>query len=518
MSDDVSKFSPELIDERRAHRVLISTLFVAGIIAMVDQSATIMALPAIRDVYDTGKAELIWLQVATTLLGASIAIQAGAVGDRLGRGRVIAAGAAIYIVGALVSAFAFGPPDSEIGPVLLITGRLLCGVGDSIFVVLALALIASMAPAKRTPRVVARWSTLTIGASAVAPFISGVIVDNLGWRFVFGLPIIPVAAIAVVLLKLRPEFHRTAGQTVNWFAGTLLALALVSLIAATTQLEEGSKAATRSAIMLVIASVFLGWFIVVEIRSSHPLVHWSALTAPGVFPALLSRALVALMYSGTVFEVSLLLLNGLDYSPTQVGAISLALAGASIVMSSLSTRVCAYIGVARAAALGCAGLSLGLGWLSTITPSSGTVAVSAGLTAFGAGGGLLTATIGAAILTPLSQKIPGQGAGIFSFAAVVPGMLGLSAIGIAVARVVEQRWTARTAGPCGSDPEVLSDLSSGAFMDIADTCGPDSATAAREIYTTGVTDVLEVIAVVLGLVAVGILWALRNAKANGSVT
>ncbi len=219
---------------------------------------------------------------------------------------------------------------------------------------------------------------------------------------------------------------------------------------------------------------------------------------------------MALTFTGAMFEVTLPMLNALGYSPSAAGAMDIPAAAAAIASSALSSRISGRIGTARATALGCAGLSIGTAGLSAIGDASSPWIIGSFLTIVGAGNGLLTATLGAAVLSALPRGSHGQGSGVLVFAAQVPGVLGVSLIGIITARVTHGMWRSQTADACGTDPQVLSAVGSGALSDIAHRCGADLGASARTVYIAGVTSVLQVVAIILGVVAVGALWGLRH--------
>ena len=493
---------------RRLSSLLVGALLLANVVVTLDHSGTVVALPAIRDTFGTGIGALVWVQIAPAIAGVAIAGPGGAVGDRLGRGRVMLAGMAIFAAGALGSALA--PSRTGAGPWELITARFLAGAGDTVITVLSLALLTSSVTRARIAWMVGFWTAFSSGAAALAPFVSGVIVDTLGWRWVFGLPVIPMAAAALVMLVTRPQFASTAGTTVGWTGGALLAGALSLLAAGVAAVDKQGSGLANAAILLAAGAVLLVGFAVAQRRSADPLVRWSQLRAPGIIAALVVRALVALTFAGAMFEVTLLLLNALGYSPAAAGAMDIPPAAAAIAASAASSGISGRIGTTRARALGCAALGVGVAGTSAIGDCPSPWLIGASLTIVGAGYGLLTATLGAAVLAALPRGSHGQGSGALAFAGQGPGVLGVSLIGIITAAVTQGVWRSQTTGPCGTDPRVLSAVGSGALSDIADRCGDALGATARTIYIDGVTSVLRVVAVILGLVAVGALWGYRR--------
>ena len=65
--------------------------------------------------------------------------------------------------------------------------------------------------------------------------LAGPIVDLLGWRWLFWLPMAIVLVIGVFALRVIPESKLRAGGRINWLAAVLLAGWLVALLLPLTQ-------------------------------------------------------------------------------------------------------------------------------------------------------------------------------------------------------------------------------------------------------------------------------------------
>lgn len=437
---------------------------------------------------------------------AAIAVQAGAIGDRFGRSKTLLAGIGIFAAGALLSAVAFGPGDVPIS--MLIIGRVLAGAGETVIAVLSLALMTSSVPPARIPAMVSLWSALSTAAVGVNAFIGGYIIDAVGWRIGFGIPVIAMVIVVPVLIRRRPQLESSSDTPLAWLTYLGFAATFALVVASILALED-TMSTTDFAIM-VIAIVAIVCFSVSQYRSANPLIRWSELRDSGALPGLMTRAFVSLVLGGAIFEMTFLLLNALEYSPTEVGALAAAPAAAGATTSALSGRLITRLGVPRCIALACTGLSGGVAGLSTISLSTSTITIAIAWTIVGAGTGLLLPTLGSTVLRSVSHESQGQGSGIFLFTAAVTYVLGVSVLGIVVARLIRSTWTSHITGPCANQVDVLSDLGAGAFADIARTCGTGLGQSARSIYIDEATSAIQVVAVLLGALALTTLIANRR--------
>ncbi|WP_455948581.1 MFS transporter [Lelliottia jeotgali] len=155
--------------------------------------------------------------LATSVIGMTLS---GRWSDQQGPARPLWLGLACFIAGLLVAGFAQQMP-------VLVLGRLMQGLGAGAISVALYVLVGRSFPEPMRPRVFAAFSAGWVVPSLIGPSISGLIVQHLGWRWVF--LIVPLLAIPAALL-LRPALRQigvvAAGSTgrnvVPWAVGASL--------------------------------------------------------------------------------------------------------------------------------------------------------------------------------------------------------------------------------------------------------------------------------------------------------
>ncbi len=132
------------------------------------------------------------------------AATAGRLADRFGRRPVLLATAAVFVSGALVSAFA--------GDIwVLLTGRLVVGVGIGGASMLTPLYLAEIAPASRRGALVS-FNQFAVTLGILASYLVGYALASSGsWRWMLGLGGVPGVVLAIGMLLL-PE-------TPRWLAG-----------------------------------------------------------------------------------------------------------------------------------------------------------------------------------------------------------------------------------------------------------------------------------------------------------
>ena len=139
------------------------------------------------------------LVVSTIFLGLAVGqIFFGPLSDKTGRKPAIYAGYALYLSGALMSAFSISFP-------MLLFGRLLQGVGASSPRAIILALVRDQYEGRAMAQVMSFVMTVFILVPMIAPSMGQAILIFAGWRMIFG-SFLLLAVISLVWFAVRmPE-------------------------------------------------------------------------------------------------------------------------------------------------------------------------------------------------------------------------------------------------------------------------------------------------------------------------
>jgi MFS family permease len=190
----------------------------ASFIVILDAMVVATALTAIRRGLGASLADLEWTVSAYTLSFAVLLMTAAALGDRLGRRRVFAAGLVLFAVASAGCALA---PDAA----ALIAARAVQGAGAATIMPMALALLNGAFPPARRGWAIGIYGGVTALAAVAGPVVGGAITQALGWQWIFWLNV-PVALVAVPLVLSRIREATGPGGAVD-----LPGLALVTIAA-----------------------------------------------------------------------------------------------------------------------------------------------------------------------------------------------------------------------------------------------------------------------------------------------
>jgi predicted MFS family arabinose efflux permease len=288
----------------------------AMFLVLFDSLAVATALPAIGTDFDVGPATLQWVVTAYSLSIGGFLVLAGRVCDVWGRRRLIVASLLLTAAGLLVSGLAPGLA-------LLLTGRVMQGVGAAFAIPAALATAATVFPGEPwRSRVFAVVAAAANTAGLAGAVLGGLITSYLGWRWIF-LAVVPVAAAAVAAaLVLLPADAPAAGprERLDVTGAILITGGLVAVILGATRIgERGLRVDTAVPVVagLVMLAVLVRW----ERRVPHPLIKPSVVRSPRLISSCLAFGCHSAAYAVVVVVGSLQLQDTYRLSAAQAGLV-----------------------------------------------------------------------------------------------------------------------------------------------------------------------------------------------------
>jgi EmrB/QacA subfamily drug resistance transporter len=419
---------------------LLATVLGSALV-FLDGTVVGIALPAIADDLGATTAGLQWTVNGYALTLAALLLLGGSLGDRLGRRRMFLAGTVAFAAASVLCAVA-----PTVG--LLVAARAVQGVGGALLTPGSLAILqASFAEGDRA-RAIGAWSGLAGAVGAVAPFLGGWIIEQAGWRWVFGINIPLAALVVVVALRWVPESRDPGASGPLDVLGTVLAA--VGLGALTWALTAWSERGALDALVATVAAVgVLGLvaFVVTEARSAHPtlplrLFRWRPFAAVNLATLLVYAALTGIFF---FLPVTLQVVTG--WSPLAAGIASLPATVLMLLLSARGGALGARIGPRIPMTVGPLLAGAGAALLAGIGPGTGYVTgVLPGVLAVGAGLVLTVAPLTATALGSAPDHLAGTASATNNAVARVAGLLAVAVLPL-VAGV----------GTGLSDPEVLAD-------------------------------------------------------------
>jgi EmrB/QacA subfamily drug resistance transporter len=269
---------------RQHYGVTLAVLALSALAYALLQTMVAPALPDIQRHLHVSTSSVTWV-LTVYLLMASVATPVlGRLGDMFGKERVLVGVLVLFGLGSVVAAV-----SHSLG--LLIAGRAIQGAGGAVFP-LAFGIIRDEFPRERVATGIGLISaTFGIGGGAGLA-LSGVIVDNLSyeWIFWFGLVATIVAIVATHLFV--PESPVKSPARIDWAGAGLLSGGLVCLLLAVSEGNNWGWGSGRIVGLFAAAVLVLGVWVGYERRVSEPLVDVALLRVRGVWTTNLVALLI----------------------------------------------------------------------------------------------------------------------------------------------------------------------------------------------------------------------------------
>jgi EmrB/QacA subfamily drug resistance transporter len=408
----------------RAVAVPFAAIVLAMLPAVLDQTILATALPTIA--LDLGRVtDVAWLVTAYVVAAAASTPLWGKLGDRHGRKRLLEIALALFLA---ASALCGAAP----GIASLIVARAIQGVAAGGLMTLAMAAIGDLV----SPRERARYQGYIAATFAVAtvagPLVGGVIVQHVGWRWVFyvNLPI-GLAALAGLRLRLPAPPAEAVRHALDALGAALLAAATAGFILICVW--GGRRYPWGSPEMLALAAITGALALALvfrERRASDPIVPLELLRTRAVAIACAALFLTtAALFAVNVF-VPLYLQTTTGATPTQAGLLLVPMMLGITVSTNLAGRGITRTGrYKRYPVAGAALMTIALVELAAVAGSPSRLTVGIGLAVFGLGFGMVGQVLIVAVQNAVDRSRMGVAMAATSFSRGLGGAVGAALLG-----------------------------------------------------------------------------------------
>ncbi len=248
------------MNERSALLVVV----LGTLMAAVDTTIVILALPTIAGSLHADLAITLWTLLAYLLVAAVLATQMGRVGDIYGRSRIYIAGFALFTVASMMCGAA---PNIY----FLIAARLIQGLGGAMLIGNASAIVSDVFPREVRGRAFG-YTTLGWNSGATLGIVlGGVLTTYLGWRYIFYING-PIGLVAIILgLRSIRDTNKVSAK-LDITGGLLLGIILAVEAYASTQIAGVGLNPTDEA-LAIFGVVLIPLFILAERRHTSPIIN-----------------------------------------------------------------------------------------------------------------------------------------------------------------------------------------------------------------------------------------------------
>jgi EmrB/QacA subfamily drug resistance transporter len=417
--------SQSATDSHHSRRwVILGLTLIAQFMVTLDATIVTVALPSIQtDLGFANQLDLQWVINAYVLFFGGFLLLGGRAGDLFGRQRLFLTGLVLFTGASLVNGIADDPAT-------LVIGRGIQGFGAALVspAVLSIIIVTFQSSAERV-KALGFFTAVTASGSAAGMLFGGLLTDYASWRWIF-LVNIPIGLVGIIgAIRIIPNSKAMTGNVRHMDLPGAISVTggLTVLVTAIVNAQAWGWSSARFIWMAVAAAALLAAFVVIELRTRHPLVRLGLFTKRTIS---VGNAMM-LTFSGGLFVMmffpTLYLAENMGYSPIEIGLAYLPWPVAMMIAGSIGQK---FIGKAGPRLLLTVGLLfVAVGLLTFVRlPVYGSYAadVLPGMLLTAVGAGLVFTPAFMVATTGVAPEESGLASGIINTSQQLGAALGLA--------------------------------------------------------------------------------------------
>lgn len=428
---------------------------------LVDSTIVSVATPSIMRGLEADVNEVVWVTSAYLLAYAVPLLITGRLGDRVGPKNLYLAGLTLFTLASVWCGFTTSIEA-------LIVARVFQGLGASMMTPQTMAVITRIFPANNRGQAMGLWGAVAGVATLVGPILGGVLVDTLGWEWIFFINA-PVGVVGFVLAwRLVPALP----MHMHRFDLLGVALSAVGLFLLVFGIQEGQTydwgtVAGPISVWLLIGTgvVVLVSFLLWQARNPlEPLLPLTLFRDRNFSLSNIAITTVGFAITAMTFPLMLYAQNVRGLSPTGAALLLVPMAVISGALAPFVGRLVDRVHPRYVAGFGLFCFPVSLVWLSLVmTPDSAVWELLLPIALLGVANGFMWSPLSTTANRNLPLERAGAGAGVYNTTRQVGAVLGSAGI----AALMEVRLAAQPAigGGGASTVEISTGLLPPAMYD-----------------------------------------------------
>jgi EmrB/QacA subfamily drug resistance transporter len=396
---------------------------------MLDNLVVTTALPTIQRAIGASVSDLEWIVNAYTLCFAVLMIPAAALGERLGRRRVLLAGVAFFTVGSAIAAL-------STGAALLIFSRAVQGIGSAMIAPLTLTILVSVFPPNRRAAAIGLWSGVSGLGLAAGPLVGGAIVNGFTWSAVFWLNV-PIGILLLFLGRLRIAEMRSGGRIVDPLSVLLISTSLFGIVFGLIRGNAQGWGSLPIILSLSLGITLLGLFALRQRARIAPMLDLRLFASRPFTTANIVGFLSSFAMFGSIFFITLFVQGAWGWKPLAAGLGTMPWTGTIMITAPLAGALAQRLGARRVVVAGMAAQAVALFWIGTAaTAGSSYVSLLPAFILGGIGMGLSFAPLSATVMSGIHAQRHGEASGAYNTLRELGGVFGIAVLGAVFQSVV----------------------------------------------------------------------------------
>ncbi|MFD1020877.1 MDR family MFS transporter [Thalassobacillus hwangdonensis] len=299
-------------------RIILITFMIGAFFAVLNETLLNIALTELMNVFGISETTVQWLATGFMLvMGVLMPISALLIQWFTTRQMFIGV-MSCFLTGTIIAASAINFP-------MLLTGRMIQAVGTGLLIpVIMNALLLLYKPEVRG-KIMGTFGLVIMFAPAIGPTLSGVIVDYLGWRWLF-ITVIPFAVFSILFavkyLQNVGEVTRPRADVLSIILSSIGIGGIVYGFSSAGESGEGF-ASVNIIVILGVSIISLTWFVIRQLKLEEPLLDVRVFKYSSYARGITIFVIVIMAMFASEIVMPMYLQGPLGFSPKMAGLLLL---------------------------------------------------------------------------------------------------------------------------------------------------------------------------------------------------
>ncbi|WP_082198147.1 DHA2 family efflux MFS transporter permease subunit [Bacillus sp. FJAT-26390] len=269
-------------------------IFIGSFLCVLASATINLALEILKDHFDTSLSSVQWTLTGFMLAMGTTAPIAGYLGERFSYRRLYLFSLIGFTVASVLCASAWSEGS-------LILFRVLQGAFSGLIIPATMSIIYQIIPRERQAMAIAFWGLSAMLAPAFGPTISGWVLENLNWHWLF-LMNIPIGLIAIgFVYTYIPYYRMNVPKTFDGLGFLTVIVSSSSLLLALGQGHSWGWGSWKIVSLFAIGAIALILFVWRELTTETPLLNLRVFkNGRFTLNAIISNIITISLYSGTL--------------------------------------------------------------------------------------------------------------------------------------------------------------------------------------------------------------------------
>lgn len=493
----------------------LGVLVLPALLIAIDMTVLFLAAPRLAADLNPSSTELLWILDIYGFFLAGSLVTMGALGDRIGRRKLLLLGAVAFSVTSVIAAYATSPA-------MLIGARALLGIAAATLMPSTLSLIRNMFHDEQQRGVaIAVWATMMMGGAAAGPVLGGLVLEHFWWGAVFLLNVPFMVLLLAAAPVLLPEYKPEKAGRLDIASAAMATIAVMAVVYGVKHMAAYRLDWNAAAAML--GGVLIGaLFVRRQNQLADPMINPELFRNSAFRAILTTQSLIVLAVAGPFFLANQYLQLVLGLSPLKAGLALLPALGAGMAGSLLAPWVANRIRPAYVIGGGLLLSTVGLLIMTQSPVNDGYLIIMTGFSITVIGGHSAITLLTNAVLGAAPPERAGEASGLSETSLELAHALGIALVGSAATAVY--RDVIGKSLPASLPAEVLNAARESLYSAVTAAGKLPAEKAAqlllpsREAFMSGLQVAATGGALVMAALALLAVTLLRNATAGAATS